>query len=220
MTARSGRKIGWGFAALALLAGCDGLGLPELPSAADAEVAADAQPVATLALQGGAVIAAGPRGYCADTQASKPTAGFAIFASCATFDPEAANAGPVGIATVQVGADGSAAVTDHEADYAAFLEAEGGAAVLSRSGDAATVDVQSTKEESGAVSVRFTDSSPSDVAGEQALQWRAFVDVNGRLVTISVRGLKDAPLARATGSELLRQAIRALRTANVPQDDT
>ncbi len=199
-----------GLAALVLMAGCGGAILPSLPSS-------DSDPtpaVPRIALLNGKVIAAGPNGYCADPNASNPRDGFAIFATCAALDADSDEFGFAGVATVQVGPKGSAIVAGQEAAFVAYLESEDGARTLSRAGDAQTVTVQSTKEDNGAVSVRFTDSAPSGVAGEQALQWRAFVDINGYLVTISVRGLKEAPLARAVGSAMLRQAIEALFNAN------
>lgn len=203
--------------AVAGLAACDGARPPGPSLATLFEGSAPAVP--QLALHGGDVLAVGPNGYCADPDASSPAKGFAIFASCAALGADVDKAALAGVATVQAGAIGSAIVAHKEEAFEAFLLASQGAATLSRANDPDTVEVQSTLVGAGAVSVRFTDTAPSDVAGEQALQWRAFVDIGGRLVTISVRGLKEAPLERAAGSTMLRQALAALIATNAAPID-
>ena len=216
-----GLRFCGGVLAFALLSACEGGVLASLPSVSGGASQVEQAPAfAQLELLDGAVTAAGPDGYCADLSASAPDDGFAIFAPCTSLDPEAEARALAGLATVQVGASDSATVTGQEAAFVALLESPEGAAVLSRTGQADTVTIQSTKPDEGAVSVRFTDSAPTDFDGAQALQWRAFVDVGNRLVTISVRGLQDAPLARAEGSAMLRQAIAALVAANDPEGAT
>lgn len=196
------------------LGACSDLDLPQLPDG-NTTVA-----TTQLSLRGGAVIAAGPNAYCADASASRPAVGFAIFATCAALGDDTRGTAPIGVVTVQAGPTDSAIVDGQEAAMIAFLQTAQGAETLSREGDASTVKVQSTKEGEGVVSVRYTDGAPSGVAGQQSLEWRAFLDIKGRLVTVSVRGLKDAPMERSVGSALLRQAIAAIRAANTSAAET
>jgi len=64
------------------------------------------------------------------------------------------------------------------------------------------------------VFLRFRDRAPAVVAGLEQAEWRAFLDVNGHLTTIGVRGLARAPMSPDRGLRLLEQAIRAVRSAN------
>jgi hypothetical protein len=64
------------------------------------------------------------------------------------------------------------------------------------------------------VVVRFSDQAPAAIAGLEPVEWRAFLDIRGRLTTISLRGFARAPLPAEQGLRLLSQAIGAMRQAN------
>lgn len=213
---RVGLRLGAVVVALSGLTACSGSDLPSLPQAEGGAGSV----VQRIALRDGAVTAAGPNGYCADPRASRPARGFAIFATCAALGDDSQPFARPAVVTVQVGPMDSASVTGQEAAMIAFFESAQGAQTLSRINDASTVKVQSTKEGEGVVSVRFTDDAPSDIDGQQDLEWRAFLDIGGRLVTLSVRGLQEAPMERSVGSALLRQAIAAIRAANAAEAAT
>ncbi|MEJ6396764.1 dihydroxy-acid dehydratase [Yoonia sp. 208BN28-4] len=188
------------------LSGCAGSGFsfPGFTSA----------PLPVLQLLGGDVIVTGPDGYCVSPAASNARAGFAVMAGCDLIAGGPERPSVNAVITVQAGAADTAAVAGNEATFAAFLETDAGQAVLSRAGDAATVDVKSATSRDGRVSVTFADTAPDTIAGFQPTQWRGFVDVNGRLVTVTVRGLAGAPLFDGAGNALLGQALGAIRAAN------
>ncbi|NCO85922.1 MAG: dihydroxy-acid dehydratase [Rhodobacterales bacterium] len=190
------RRIGL-VAALALLAGCDG------------DVAPSAMP-----LLDGAVTARGPDGYCVDQRASRPGSGFAVMAGCALISPSTVMPQTEGLVTMQVGPAGSATVAGAEASLAQLLRGAAGAQLLSAAGRADTVQVEQVEAATGVVIVRFRDRAPAVVAGLEQAEWRAFLDVNGHLTTIGVRGLARAPMSPDRGLRLLEQAIRAVRSAN------
>lgn len=64
------------------------------------------------------------------------------------------------------------------------------------------------------VAVYLRDKAPAHIEGAQESEWRAFLDIAGRLATISVRGLDAAPLNDNAGAALLEQAVKALIAAN------
>jgi hypothetical protein len=174
-----------------LLAGCVQGGAPGA-----------SRPVAIL---GGEVKVAGPRGYCVDTKASQSGADSAvmIIGRCS----DASDVPPAAI-TATVGEAGSAAVMaagpDPLAQYFASTE---GRAALSRDGRADAVVVQDIQSVDGVIILHLTDSA----IGEY---WRAVMGVQGRLVTLAVTPPEGQPLTVAEGKLLLDRAIAALRAAN------
>lgn len=200
------------------LAGCAG-GLPDisLPSFLGPKV--DAAPAASLAMFGGDMTAAGPKGFCADPLASRPAGGFAIFAPCSALGVDDAPAAVPAVTTVQIGKAGSAIVQADSVAFAALLEGPSGVDILARTKESDAVTVTTVKHTDARVSVFFTDDAPAFVDGAQGAQWRSFLDMNGRLATVSVRGLGEAPLSQATGADLLDQAVKALIDANTNNDN-
>lgn len=186
------------------LAGCEGF-----------NSGTSAPPVKQAALLGGAVGVAGPDGYCIDVSDSRLARGFAIIAPCANLGLVGARVMvPSAIVTVQAGRIGTAAVSGSEPAFAGLLETDAGAALLSRSGDASSVDVLDTTSSDNKVTVYFEDKEGAAIPGTQDQEWRAFVDINGRLVTISARGLATAPMSAQTGKLFLDQVVAAVVGAN------
>ena len=205
------RAIGLG--ALLGLGGCTGANAPNLSGLLGG---ANASPEPQLALLGGKFTAVGPAGYCADTAASRPVKGFAIFAPCGMLGGTGASATLNAVTTVQIGPVNSAIVGDDPRAFAQVLSSDSGPAILSRDGDAQTVVVQSVRQHGARVSVYFTDAAPAFIAGAQEAEWRSFFDLSGRLATVTVRGLDSAPLSATRGAVLLDQAVEKLMLANSP----
>ncbi|MBI1418750.1 MAG: dihydroxy-acid dehydratase [Limimaricola sp.] len=181
------------------LAGCDGLHGPQ---------------VTQVAVMDGALTVAGPRGFCVDTAASRPAMGFVVLGGCAVVAGDGPMPDPAGLITVQVGGAGSAAVTGNEAALDRLLTSPQGTALLSAGGQPGSVRVHSHAHTAGLVRVRFTDGTAADPQGVQPGEWRAFLDLGGRMVTVSLRGLARAPLSAGEGQRLLLGAVAALRAAN------
>lgn len=183
---------------IAALAACDPVGV--------------AQPVALL---NGDLVVTPPAGYCADPVSSRLRDGFAVFAPCVTLGTEAPLPQVLGVTTVQAGEAGSAMVTGAETSLRDFLISPQGAGLLSKGGSAATVSVVSSQAFDSRVTVHFRDTGEAPMDGLGPDEWRAFTDVNDRLVTVSVRGLDDAPLSAGRGSALLDQMLRGLSASSV-----
>ena len=177
---------------IAALAACDPVGV--------------AQPVALLT---GYLVVTPPAGYCADPVSSRLRAGFAVFAPCVTLGTDAPVPSIIGVAIVQAGDTGSAMVTSGETGLRDFLTSPQGAGLLSK-GSGATISVISSQTSGGRVIVHFRDTAAHPMDGLGPDEWRAFTDIGGRLVTVSVRGLDDAPLSAAHGDALLDQVLRGL----------
>lgn len=163
-------------------------------------------PVATqrsVIFPNSSVIVQAPTGYCVDGPASEPDSGFAVVALCATLGGAQSLPSTAAVATIQIGPAESGAVSGSETDMRDFLETQAGAAILSGSGQSSTISDVDAQAADGRVTVHFTDSAPHSMPGLQTQEWRAFKDVNGRLVTVALRGLVGAPLDESTGIWLL-----------------
>ena len=196
--------------AVIALAGCTGgLGLPPMAGAKGAP---------SMALLGGDFTVVGPSGYCIDPHGSRPKSGFAIMAPCSVLGAQGSAPRVHAVATVQVGAVGSAIVAQDPSAFAAYLGGPDGPQVLSRVQDADSVTIYEVRRSGDYVVVYLRDDSPAAIDGLQEAEWRAFVDVGDRLVTLALRGLDGAPLSDAAGAALLGQSVKAVVSANTPQD--
>lgn len=193
-------------AALILLAGC--------------EAGVENRGIRTLSVLDGAASVRGPEGYCVDQQSSRAGSGFAVLAGCAVVSDATMMPTVEGLITVQIGAASSASVTGAEPEMAALLRTTLGAQLLSAASNPASVQVARVDRADGVVVVRFSDATPAATPGLEPSEWRAFLDIRGRLTTISLRGFVRAPIPSEQGLRLLSQAIGALRAANAPVPPT
>ena len=193
-------RLGAAVLALALLSGCDALN--------------EARGVRTFALLDGAVNARGPDGFCVDPAASRPDAGFAAMGGCALISAIALMPQTEGLITVQFGAPASASVAGNEGAVVALLRSAQGAGLLSSSGRPEAIVVSGIDSAPGIVTVRFRDGAPPLAQGLEQTELRAFLDIRGRLATVTVRGFTRAPMTEERGTDLMAQAVAALRAAN------
>lgn len=200
-------------ASLAGCAGDQGLAGLELFGAGQSEG------VTSLSLRSGSVQAGAPRGYCADRSVSRPRDGFAVFASCRRVTGSGSVPSVDGLVTVQVGAPGTAAVAGSEETLAAVLESDRGRALLAAGEDPGSVDVAVVEAGTGVVAVRFRDETSAGPEGLRPVIWRAFLDVEGHLVTVSARSFETAPLSADLQRRLLDLSVRSLRGANTSEPD-
>lgn len=164
------------------------------------------------------VIVAGPPGYCVDRAATRDTArgAFVLLGSCASLSGDADNPSPrvPAVLTVSVsGLPGDGAALDAPfARIDAFLRSEQGRRALSRTGDPATVEILDIRQASDALVIHARDTGAGEIAGIEDEYWRALLDVNGRMVTVSVTGFEARPMSpdagRATVEALAERILR------------
>jgi hypothetical protein len=167
-----------------------------------------------LAMLDGSVTVRGPQGYCVDQAASRPASGFAVLGACGLFSGTIAMPATDGFITVQIGAPESAAVEGSEVALSDILRSRQGATLLSSNGRPQTIFVDQMERSAGLVAVHFSDSAEPMVEGLEQQEWRAFLDISGRLTTVGVRGYLRAPMTSGQGLALLYETVAALRGAN------
>lgn len=172
-----------------------------------------------IAVAGGAVTVAGPAGYCIDRGASRSgaEAAFVLLGSCAALSQRAGLAAPdaPALLTASVLAAPSGAGAPDLERMAAFFRTEAGRAALSRSGRAESVEVAESFVRDGVLYLRARDrSAPQSGQGVEPEYWRAVLDLEGRMVTLSVLGAAERPLAQVAKRRTLDAFVRRVRAVN------
>ena len=170
--------------------------------------------VRVLSLFDGEIVVQAPDGYCIDPATSRPSDGFAAMAGCALVSSDAVMPSKDAWITVQTGAPGTAAVAGNEATLRSLLATASGVALLSARGQPTDITVRSLMSRDQVVIVRFIDSAAAPFPGLANDEWRAFLDLHDRLVTVTVRGFARAPLQPDDGLALLEQAVYSLISIN------
>ncbi|MBD3763564.1 MAG: hypothetical protein IE927_02200, partial [Rhodobacterales bacterium] len=168
---------------------------------------------------------AAPRGYCIE-QSDQPDPGFVLIGTCQGMRlagiPLPAFTGRArhpAILTAAVGLPGTALpLTGAEAELTAFFRSADGRAALSRSGQAPLVRVDEARlldaDRGGVFALWLTDDSPLPGGQATAEYWRALMPVRDRMVTLTVTGLRERPVTRDEGLEVLTDFVAAIRRAN------
>jgi hypothetical protein len=179
-------------------------------------------PSKSVTLAEGEIVAVPPSGYCVDNVSSQPRRDFAVFVPCVMLDvgedTQIRSPDVVGVATVQVGPENSGAIAQDEIALRDFLITNAGASLLSQSGNANDITILSTQTFSDQVMVHFADRGAPPFAGLQREEWRAFRNINGRLLTIGVRGLSVAPLRDGPGAGLLKLILAGIQSTLETED--
>jgi hypothetical protein len=172
--------------------------------------------VANLTVTTGKVRIAGPQGYCADRDASRDTgaSAFVMLAQCdAIRDGTAKGAVLTASVLVRTLANGEPmAVILPEMER--FFRSPAGRQALSRSGKAATVEVVGTARAGDVLYLRARDRSPMKGVAVEPEYWRAVMTVKGRIVTLSVLGRSDQPIASDAKRRLLDAFVLRVRRLN------
>ena len=180
-------------------------------------------PVQRLAVQDGAVVVAGPAGYCIDRGGSRNSAesSFVLLLPCPTLSGAAGTRAPataaVLTASILSGTLDDGQVAAVLPGLAAFFRSEPGRAALSRTGKADTVEVAEVAEREGVMYLRASDTSRPAGPRVEPEYWRAVLSIRGRLVTLSVLGMSDRPIGAREKRQLLAAFVQSLEAANPGQ---
>ncbi len=176
-------------------------------------------PPARMGVAHGAVVVAGPRGFCIDREVSQDARGaqaLTVLSACRGLGAGVFGPAPVhpAVLTAAVAPPGRLIdVQAAEGGLVAYFQSTRGRAALSRSGRADTVRLQEGFAEDGAFFLHLTDSAPFAWGAVQPDYWRALLETGGRMVTVAVLAQPGSPLTRDQGLAVLRDFIAATRNA-------
>ncbi|MCK8483340.1 hypothetical protein MUY21_04760 [Aliiroseovarius sp. S2029] len=213
-----------------MLAGCfggdgaSGLNLSDSPIFSAQRATPRGDLVRAKTVMGGAVTIATPKGFCIDTTSHQDTeaGAFIPIGACAALTKNAADPKPekpafLTATVLPMPVQAVGLPTDPDArlrEARDFVQSDAGRAALSRDGRAETVTLLDTKSASGVLYVRIRDTSGGLPESLSDTTWRAFLEVNGRLVTASATAFADQPFGQGKGLALLRDFVSQIRKAN------
>lgn len=193
----------------------------------EAAALASARPVsfggampARMALAGGAIVIAGPKGYCIDRAASSTDArdqAVVVLSACRDPGAEILNvlSPKTGLLTASVAPAGAMLDMQQVAlPMQTLFATPQGRAALSRSGQAGSVIVHESFAAEDVYFLRLTDTAPFPGGGVTPDYWRAVLAQGDHVLTVAAFGTQDKPLERSDGIRLLRAFIAAIRTAS------
>lgn len=158
----------------------------------------------------------GPQGFCVDDRASQggPVASFVLLGNCAAISGRAGAPQPdtPAVLTALVGPSGEGpGVGASLAALERFLRSEAGHAALARNGDGQSVEILESFERDSIFFIRVSEERPGAPRREQ---WRAFLDVRARLVSLGVMELAGGTMSGPEGRALIQAFAALVRAAN------
>lgn len=168
----------------------------------------------------GAVVVAGPRGFCVDPASTRPSGEvpFVMMGNCAVIsrDGRAPQPNVKAVLTATVATLDPPFVFDSaDPGLPIFFEGTEGRAALSRAGDPATVEVLESFVRGPAFYLHARDTSPGPVANLDATHWRAIFGVNGRVVSAAVLDFQGSALPPDRSLTVLSEFVERIRMQSV-----
>lgn len=176
-----------------------------------------------IAVADASVVIAGPVGFCVDP-ASTQIGGdvpFVMMGNCAAISGNGRAPQPnvravltAAVAPLAEGAGFDGAAT---AELDTFFRSPPGRAMLSRTGDAGTVEVLESFSEGDIFYLYTRDTSPGPVANLDDDHWRAYFGLSGRVVSASVLDFGTSALDRDVGLAVLQGFTNRIQTQTQTQ---
>jgi hypothetical protein len=176
-------------------------------------------PVRAVSVTTDMVTVTGPEGFCVDPDSTRDSGetAFVLMGNCAVISDRRSAGQPdvQAILTASLSeADASQTLRDAIPDLSAFFASEEGRQLLSRAGEADTVEVLDSFHQGDVFFLRARDSSASEIQNVSADYWRSYLDVGDRIATLTVLGREDSPIPSDTGLQTLRAYTQAVQSAN------
>lgn len=168
----------------------------------------------------GAVVVAGPRGFCVDPKSTRTVGNvpFVVMGNCASIsgDGRAPQPGIEAVLTATVATmDPSFAFNSSDPALPVFFEGAAGRAALSRAGNPQTVEVIDSFARGPVFYVHARDTSPGPVDNIDETHWRAVFGVNGRVVSASVLDFKGSAVSPERSLNVLTRFADRIRSQSV-----
>lgn len=178
-------------------------------------------PPARMGVAQGAVVIAGPKGFCIDRDVSQDAMGqqaLTVLSACrelgaGLFDPKPQH--PAVLTAAVAPAGPQIPIASSEAQLKSYFTSERGLRGLSRNGLSDSVTLQEHFVEGDVFFLHLTDMAPFAWGKVQPEYWRALFPAGGRMVTAAVLAVPGQPLGRDEGLALLREFVTATRIASL-----
>ncbi len=177
----------------------------------------------TITVSGKEIVIEGPSGFCMDHQATQVAGdnAFVLMGNCAVVSPKTRAPAPevkaLLTATVSGAPQQNGTIADSMNSMDRFFRSEIGRTALSRTSDAATVQILDTFQNDDVFYLRANDTSDGIVPGASNDYWRAYFDLHEQILSVSVIGFTSDPLEPNTGLATVRDFANRIRTQNGAQ---
>lgn len=176
-------------------------------------------PVRAVSVTSDMVTITGPEGFCVDPESTRDSGdtAFVLMGNCAVISDRRSAGQPSvqAILTASLSeADASQTLRGAIPDLGTFFTSDEGRQLLSRAGEADTVEVLDSFHQGDVFYLRARDSSASEIQNVSADYWRSYLDVGDRIATLTVLGRDDSPIPSDTGLQTLRDFTQAVQNAN------
>lgn len=174
-----------------------------------------------LDVAGEALTIAAPAGFCIDRQSTTMSAdgAFVLMSDCALLGARGGARAPVAaaltasVSAAPMGGEGDDAGGTLE-DLQDFAATSDGRAAMGRSGRSSGVRILDSRIHEGVLYVLVEDRGPTPIPGVDRTFWRAFLEVDGRMVALSELNFDGAGIGAQEGLNRLASLARAIRAAN------
>lgn len=207
------KKLALAISLCAVLSGCQ-MAMPELGSGST-------KGQTSMRLAESDFVVSAPEGFCVDPASVKDTAqaGFVLMADCAALrgKKRKVDQSRSVLLTVAISEplESSGSVTPQALEQ--FFDTPQGRTTLSRAGDASTVSASMETVRGDTLILHVRDSSPANIDGLARDDWRAFVVINDRLVTLTAASFLGASAANPSAKTLMIQLARHLQVENTKE---
>lgn len=176
-------------------------------------------PVRAVSVTSDMVTVSGPEGFCIDPESTRDSGdtAFVLLGNCAVISDRRSAGQPAvqAILTASLSeADASQTLRGAIPDLGDFFASDEGRQLLSRAGEADTVEVLDSFHQGDVFYLHARDSSASEIQNVSSDYWRSYLDVGDRIATLTVLGREDNPVPSDTGLQTLREFTQAVQLAN------
>lgn len=190
------------------LAGCGGLG-----------PIGGTPPVREVAVTRDMVTVTGPQGFCVDPDSTRDSGAtaFVLMGNCAVISNRRSAGQPAvpAVLTASISeADPDQTLREAIPELDTFFGSEEGRALLSRAGEAETVELLDSFHQGNVYFLRARDSSASEIQNVSSDYWRSYLDIGDRIATLTVLGREDEPIGTEESLATLRAFTQAVLIAN------
>ncbi len=190
-----------------LLAGCGGGGPSGTP------------PVRQVAVTTDQINLTGPEGFCVDTASTRDdgATAFVLLGNCAVISNQRSAGQPRNLAVLTASvseADPAQSLRDSIPELNAFFQSTEGRQLLSRTGNADSVEILDSFHQGDVYFLHARDTSASEIQDVSPEYWRSYLDLRNRIATLTVLGLEENPISDEASLSLLRQFTDLALIAN------
>ena len=164
-----------------------------------------------------AVTIAGPRGFCVDPRATKDSEGqaFVLLGNCAILaQGNQPQPDYQALLTAAVRENFGGPISERFSAVREYLKTEDGRALLSRSGDPATVSILDTLARGDVLYIYARDTSDGYAPNMSSEHWRAVFDLQGLIVSVAVLGFENQPISKRDGLAALQNFAAIIVSKN------